>query len=96
MNALKVKFHHSHKKRKDSLEKRTILSIFTLEIEISGVAVQKLHRNSKKWWLFEELLSENNFDVILVTLFCRDYGANASVQKIATDQKIIANSLRVL
>ena len=38
MNTLKVKFYHSHKKQKDSLETRTILSIFTLEIEISGVA----------------------------------------------------------
>ena len=86
MNALKVKFHHSHKKRKDSLETRTILLIFSLELEISGVAVQKIQWNSKKWWLFEELLSENNFEVVLVTLCWRDFDANASVQKIATDQ----------
>ena len=86
MNALKVKFHHSHKKRKDSLETRTILLIFSLELEISGVAVQKLQWNSKKWWLFEELLSENNFEGVLVTLCCRDFDANASVQKIAADQ----------
>ena len=34
----------------------------------------------------DELLSENDFEVILVNLCCYDYGANASeaVQKIST------------
>ena len=41
--------HHSHKKRKDSLETRAVLLIFSLELEISGVAVQSIHQNSKKW-----------------------------------------------
>ena len=41
---------HSQKKRKDSLETRTVLLIFSLELEISGVAVQSIHQNSKKWW----------------------------------------------
>ena len=37
----------------------------------------------------EELLSENNFEAVLATFRCYEYGANASeaVQKIATDQK---------
>ena len=37
----------------------------------------------------EELLSENGFEVVLVTFCCYDHGAKASeaVQKIATDQK---------
>ena len=40
---------HSHKKRKDSLETPAILLIFSLKLEISGVAVQSIHQNSKKW-----------------------------------------------
>ena len=42
---------HSHKKRKDSPETRAVLLIFFLELEISGVAVQGTHQNSKKWRL---------------------------------------------
>ena len=41
--------YHSHNKRKDSLETRALLLIFSLELEISGVAVQRIHRNSEKW-----------------------------------------------
>ena len=44
-------FHHSHKKRKDSLESRTVFLIFSLELKISGVAVQSVHQNSYKWRL---------------------------------------------
>ena len=42
---------HSHKKRKDSVEIWTVLLIFSLELQISRVAVQRIHQNSKKWWL---------------------------------------------
>ena len=42
---------HSHKKRKDNLETRAVLLIISLELEISGVAVQRIHQNSEKWWL---------------------------------------------
>ena len=37
----------------------------------------------------KELISENDFEIVLATFCCYDYGANASkiVQKIATDQK---------
>ena len=45
---------HSHKKRKDSLEARATLLIFSLELEISGVAVQSMHQNSEKWQLLLE------------------------------------------
>ena len=40
-------------------------------------------------WGNEELLSENNFEAVLATFRCYEYGANASdaVQKIAIDQK---------
>ena len=43
---------HNHKKRKDSLETRAVLLVFSLELEISGVAVQGIHRNSAKWQLY--------------------------------------------
>ena len=55
---------------------------FLLELEISGVAVQRIHQNTEKWWLCD-------FEAILANFYCRDYGANFSeaVQKIAADQK---------
>ena len=48
-----------------------------------------MHQNCQNWWLGEELLGENDFEVVLATLCCYDYCANASeaVQKIVTDQK---------
>ena len=42
-------FFHSLKKRKDSLETRAILLMFSLELEISVVAVQSIHQNNEKW-----------------------------------------------
>ena len=42
---------HNHKKRKDSPKTRAVLLIFLLEIEISGVAIQKILQNIKKWLL---------------------------------------------
>ena len=42
-------WHHSHKKQKNSLETQVVLLIFLLELKISGVAVQRIHQNSKKW-----------------------------------------------
>ena len=38
---------HIHKKRKDSLEARVVLLIFSLKLEISGVVVQRIHLKSK-------------------------------------------------
>ena len=43
--------NHILKKGKDCLETRTVLLIFLLELEISGVAVQSIHQNRKKWQL---------------------------------------------
>ena len=62
------------------------------------MVVQKIHENSKKRQLCEELLSKNGLETVLATFCCYDYGDNASeaVQKKATDQKMIANPLRVL
>ena len=63
---------------------RSYLLIFRLELEIFDVAIQKIHQNSKKWWLCQELLRENDFET--VNFCCYDYGVNASeaVQKIST------------
>ena len=41
--------YHSHKKRKDSLETQAVLLIFSLKLEVTGVAVQTIHQNSEKW-----------------------------------------------
>ena len=63
--------------------------IFSFELETFGVAVQRIHQNSKKDGFCEELLSENDFEAVLANFCCYDYGGNASeaVHKIATDQK---------
>ena len=45
-------FKHSNKKRKDSLETQVVILIFSLELEIFGVAVQSIHQNSEKWRLW--------------------------------------------
>ena len=49
ISSCKVK--HSPKKRKDSLETRVVLLIFSIELKISGLAVQGIHQNSEKWLL---------------------------------------------
>ena len=43
-------------------------------------------QTAKNGGFFEELLSENDFEAVLVNFCCYDYGANASeaVQKIST------------
>ena len=51
-------FEHIHKKRKDSLETRAILLTFSLELKISGVAVQSIHQNSEKWQLLLGIAQE--------------------------------------
>ena len=51
----KVCFYHSHKKQKDSLKTRAVLLIFSLEVEISGMAVQGIHQNSEKWLLSKRI-----------------------------------------
>ena len=80
-------FLNSHKKRKDSQETWVVLLIFSLELEISGVAVQSIHQNRENGDFWEGLVSENNFEAVLASFCCYDYGAKDSevVQKIATD-----------
>ena len=63
--------------------------IFSLDLEISGVTVEKIHQNRGNGGFCEKMFRENDFQAVLATLCCYDYGANASeaVQKTATDQK---------
>ena len=53
------------------------------------MTVQRIHQNSENYGLCEEVLCENNFEAVLGTFCCYDYGANASeaVQKIIIDHK---------
>ena len=80
---------HSHKKRKDSLETRSVLLIFSLEREISGWPYRAYIKTARNGDFSEELLSENDFKAVLVTFCCYEHGAKASeaVQNIATDQQ---------
>lgn len=48
-NEWKSVFWHSHNKWKDSTQ--AVLLIFSLELEIYVVAVQRIHQYSGKWWL---------------------------------------------
>ena len=62
-------WHHTHKKQKDSLETRVALLIFLLELEISGVASYREYiKTAKNGGFCEELLSENNFEVVLANM----------------------------
>ena len=73
--------------------------IFSLELEIFGVAIQRIHQTAKNGTFCEELLSENDFEAVLVNFCCYDYGTNASeaVQKISTRTlDLYANSLKQL
>ena len=57
---------NNHKKRKNSLETRAILLVFSLELEISGVAVQEIHRNSKKAACSEDFIFSFHFPFLLL------------------------------
>ena len=77
-------------KRKDSLETLTALLRFSLlNLKYLGWSHRQYIKTAKNVGFCEGLLSENDFDVVLVTFCCYDYGANNSVaiQKKAADQK---------
>ena len=76
---------HSHKKQKDSLEKRAVLLMFWLALEISGLVVQRIHQNSEqKAAVSEDFLSEDEFEAVLATLRCNksDVKSSEVVEKI--------------
>ena len=62
---------------------------FCLNLKYLGCPYREYIKTVKNDGFYEELLSENDFEAVLATFCCYDYGANASeaVQKIATDQK---------
>ena len=73
---------HSHKKRKDSLKTRAVLLIFWLELQISGMAAQRIHQNSEKWWLLRGIAQWklpwgcfNRF--LLLWLWCQRFWGNS-------------------
>ena len=63
-------WHPTHKKQKDDLETQVVFLIFSLELEIFiGVAIKRIHQTAKNGIFCEELLSENDFEAVLVN-FC--------------------------
>ena len=84
--------YHNHKKRENCLKTPAVLLIFSVELKISGVAVQSINQNGEKLSLLCGMLSENGFEAVLATFCCYDHGAKASeavqkiAQKIARDQ----------
>ena len=62
---------------------------FRLNLKYLGWPYRAYIKTAKNGDFCEELLSENDFEAVLVTFCCYDHGAKASeaVQKIATDQK---------
>ena len=62
---------------------------FRLNLKYFGWTYREYIKTTKNGDFCEELLSENDFETILATFCCYDYGINASeaVQTIATDQK---------
>ena len=62
---------------------------FCLKLKYLGWLYRGYIKTAKDPGLYDELISENNFEAVLATFCCYDDGANASeaVQKIATDQK---------
>ena len=85
--------------RKIIWKHRPFLLIFWLEVELFGVAVQRIHKTAKNGNFCEELLGEIDFKTVLANFCCYGYGANASeaVQKISTRTlELYANSLKQL
>ena len=63
--------------------------IFSLELEMSGVAVQSTHQNSEMTTFTRNCSVKMTFEAVLATFRCYNHGAKVSeeVQKIDTDQK---------
>ena len=52
-------------------------------------SIQEIHQNRKNGGFCEKLLSENDFEAVLVNFCCHEYGANAS-------EAVQKNSIRTL
>ena len=89
-NALLIySYIHSHSKRKDSPRIQNVLLIFRLNLKYLGWPYREYSKTAKNGGFCEELLSENDFEAILATFCCYDYGAKAfeAVQKTTADEK---------
>ena len=66
-----------------------VLWTFLSEPEKSWLAIQRIRQTAKNGGCCDKLFSENDFEPILPTSCCCEYGPNASeaVQKMAKDQK---------
>ena len=84
-----IRLCHSHKKRKDSLGARFLLLIFLLELEMTGGLYRAYIKTAKNGDFCLEMLSKNDFEVVLITFCCYNHGAKApeEIQRITTDQK---------
>ena len=60
---------HSHKKQKNSLKKWAVLLISSLEFEILGWLYRAYIKTATNGDFREELLSENDFEAALATVF---------------------------
>ena len=62
---------------------------FCLNLKYLGWPYKECIKRAKSGGFCQELLSETNFEAVLATFCCYEYGANASeaVQNIARDQK---------
>ena len=62
---------------------------FCLNLKYLGWQYREHIKTAMNGGFCEELLSENDFDVLLATFCCYEHGANASetVQRIVTNQK---------
>ena len=60
-----------------------------MNLKYQGWPYRAYIKTAKNGDFCEELLSENDFEAVLATFCCHDYGTKASdaVQKIATGQK---------
>ena len=76
---------HNHKKRKNTLETRAVLLVFWLEFEISGVAVQEIHRNSKKAAYSDDFLFSFHFPFLLLQRVLRQLYKSLQMKKIITN-----------
>ena len=57
---------------------KTIMACSYLNFSIQKINQISKHKQQKMVAFFEELLSENNFEAVLVNFCCYEYGANAS------------------
>ena len=62
-------WHYSHKKQKESLETWVVLLIFSLNLKYLGWRYGEYIKAVKNGGFCEELLSENDFEAVLVNFY---------------------------